>query len=166
MRTLVAGAGTFLLALTAAQAAAPLLSLPRQLPSAERARLEEVVQKSFASTRVEHEPYAVRPEVWEYLLDHPEFATHVTRALKLARYRIWHDASGLWLDDGWGVKGQFTVVHAERGRRVMYATGRLEQKDLPGIRRPAGGHLAEAVPPHRACHNPVVYPVRRLRPGD
>jgi len=141
MRALVAGAGTFLLALTAAQAAAPLLSLPRQLPSAERARLEEVVQKSFASTRVEHEPYAVRPEVWEYLLDHPEFATHVTRALKLARYRIWHDATGLWMDDGWGVKGQFSFVHAERGMRLMYARGQFEQGLLPDIRGQAVGTL-------------------------
>ena len=31
---------------------------------------------------MELEPYVVRPEIFEYLLDHPEFASHVTRALK------------------------------------------------------------------------------------
>ena len=100
------------------------------------------MKDSFASTRVEHEPYVARPEVWEYLLDHPEFATHVTRALKLARYRIWHDGADLWVDDGWGVKGQFTIVHAERGMRLMYARGHFDQKMLPEIRGQAVGTLA------------------------
>jgi len=155
MRALVPAAGTMLLGFAAAQALAPL-PLPRQLPSAERARLEEIAKNSFASTHVEHEPYAAQPDVWEYLLDHPEFATHVTRALKLARYRIWQDASGLWLDDGWGVKGQFAFVHAERGVRVMYARGQFDQKFLPEIRgqavatleyafrRDSGGHTTVA----------------------
>jgi hypothetical protein len=132
--------------------AAPPLLLPSQVAPEERARLEEIVKKSFASTRVEHEPYAVRPELWEYLLDHPEFATHVTRALKLARYRVWHDDSGLWLDDGWGVQGQFTVVHAARGRRVMYARGRFEQKLFPEIRGQAVATLEYVFRPDGEGH--------------
>ena len=143
-RTLVAGTLLFLLGSAVAQAVAPLLTLPRQVPSSERARLETIVKNSFASTRVEHEPYAARPEVWEYLLDHPEFATHVTRALKMARFRIWHDGADLWVDDGWGVKGQFTIVHAERGMRVLYARGQFEQKVLPEIRGQAVGTLEYA----------------------
>ena len=143
-RALVLGIALFLLGAAAAQAVAPLLSLPRQVPSSERARLEKIVKNSFASTRVQHEPYAARPEVWEYLLDHPEFATHVTRALKVARYRIWHDGADLWVDDGWGVKGQFTIVHAERGMRVLYAHGQFEQKVLPEIRGQAVGTLEYA----------------------
>jgi hypothetical protein len=132
MRALIVSAA-LLLGLAAADASAPPLVLPTQLPPAERNRLEQIAARSFASTRVQHEPYVARPEVWEYLLNHPEFATHVTRALKLARYRIWHDATGLWLDDGWGVKGQFTIVHAERGKRLMYARGHFEQKLLPDL---------------------------------
>jgi hypothetical protein len=142
--TVVAGTGLVLLGVVAAQAVAPLLSLPRQVPSTERTRLETVVKNSFASTRVAHEPYATRPEVWEYLLDHPEFATHVTRALRVARFRIWHEGTDLWVDDGWGVTGQFTVVHAERGMRVLYARGQYEQKILPEIRGQAVGTLEYA----------------------
>jgi hypothetical protein len=123
---------------------APLLSLPRQVPPSERARLERVVRNSFASTRVEHEPYPTRPEVWEYLLDHPEFATHVTRALKVARYRVWHEGADLWLDDGWGVTGRFTIVHAERGMRVLYARGQFEPKVLPEIHGQAVGTIEYA----------------------
>jgi hypothetical protein len=143
-RALVFGTALFLLGSAAAQAVAPLLSLPRQVPPSERARLETIVKNAFASTRVEHEPYAARPEVWEFLLDHPEFATHVTRALKVARYRIWHDGGDLWVDDGWGVKGQFTIVHAERGMRLLYARGKFDPKVLPAIRGQAVGTLEYA----------------------
>jgi hypothetical protein len=146
----------FLAGLTAAQAVAPLLSLPRQLPPTERARLERIAKDSFASTRVELEPYVARPEVWEYLLDHPEFATHVTRALKVARFRIWHDGADLWVDDGWGVTGQFTIVHAERGMRLLYAHGQFEQKVLPEIRGQAVGTLEYAFRHDEAGHTVVV----------
>ena len=132
-RALIPGAILLLALFTTADAVAPRFALPHQLPPAERARLEEIVKHSFASTRAESAPYVARPEVWEFLLDHPEFATHVTRALKVARYRIWHDGTELWLDDGWGVRGQFTVVHAEPGMRVMYARGQFDQKFLPEI---------------------------------
>ncbi len=82
---------------------------------------------------MEFEPYVVRPEIFEYLLDHPEFASHVTRALKVARYKIWRDAGSLWLDDGWGVKGAFTLAHAEPGLRLMHAQGAY-QSALPDIK--------------------------------
>jgi hypothetical protein len=144
MRVLIVVAGALLLGLGAALAAAPPLSLPAQLPATERGKLEEIVHNSFASTRVEQAPYVARAEIWEYLLDHPEFATHVTRALKVARYRIWHEGGDLWLDDGWGVRGQFTVVHAEPGKRVLWARGRFEQKLLPEIRGQGVGTLEYA----------------------
>ncbi len=78
-------------------------------------------------------PTSVRPEIFEYLLDHPEFASHVTRALKAARYKIWREAGSLWLDDGWGVKGTFALAHAEPGLRLMYAQGAY-QSALPDIK--------------------------------
>ena len=82
---------------------------------------------------MEFEPYLVRPEVFEYLLDHPEFASHVTRALKVARYKIWREGGSLWLDDGWGVKGTFALAHAEPGLRLMHAQGAY-QSSLPDIK--------------------------------
>src|SRR5207247_10001717 len=48
-----------------------------------------------------------------------------------------HDAlpisDGLWLDDGWGVVGRFSIVYASNGARVMYARGRYKQWFLPTI---------------------------------
>jgi len=113
-------------------AAAP--ALPPGVPAADRTRIENVLAHATISTRVEIEPYPLRLDVFDYLLNHPDFATQVTRALKLARYRIWTSADGLNLDDGWGVKGVITPFYGDKGLRVVYARGRYEQRVLPDIR--------------------------------
>ena len=107
--------------------------LPPGVPPAELARIEKVLAQATVSARVEAEPYPLRLDVFDYLLDHPDFATQVTRALKLARYRIWRTADGLNLDDGWGVTGLITPMYGGRGLRVIYARGRFEQRALPDI---------------------------------
>jgi len=109
-------------------------ALPSGVPPADRARMENVLSHATISTRVEIEPYPLRLDVFDYLLNHPDFATQVTRALKLARYRIWTSADGLNLDDGWGVKGVITPFYGDKGLRVVYARGRYEQSVLPDIR--------------------------------
>lgn len=109
-------------------------ALPPGVPPAELARIEKVLAQATVSTRVEAEPYPLRLDVFNYLLDHPDFATQVTRALKLARYRIWRTADGLNLEDGWGVKGLITPMYGDHGLRVIYARGRYEQSVLPDIR--------------------------------
>ena len=108
--------------------------MPPQIPPAERVKLEQVIENAFVSTRMEAEPYVARPAIFEYLLDHPEFATHVTRSLKAARYRIWRTPNGLFLDDGWGTTGHFEVAHAGAGIRIMYARGQYEPPLLPDVR--------------------------------
>ena len=131
-RTLALAALPVVLALSAARAAPPGPSLPAEIPASERDRLQQVVQTAAVSTRAEGEPFVTRREIFEYLLDHPEFATHVTRALRLARYRIWRSPEGLWLDDGWGATGRFSI-YAANGTRVVYARGVYKQWFLPTI---------------------------------
>lgn len=116
-----------------AHAGPPLLLLPNAIPSAQRGEIQQIADGASVSTHVLAEPFVARREVFEYLLDHPEFATHVTRALKLARYRIWHTSEGLFLDDGWGATGHFAVIHAVNGTRVMLARGQYHQRILPAI---------------------------------
>ena len=111
--------------------AAPLL--PPGVPPADLARIETVLAQATVSTRVEIAAYPLRVAVFDYLLDHPEFATQVTRTLKLARYRIWRTADSLNLDDGWGVTGLITAFHGGGGLRVVYGRGRFEQSVLPDI---------------------------------
>lgn len=108
-------------------------SLPPDLGAAERARLTAVADTASIAIRWEAEPFPARRDVFEYLLDHPEFATHVTRALKVARYRVSRTKDGLHLDDGWGTRGHFEVVHAATGVRVVYARGDHEVRWLPSI---------------------------------
>ena len=130
----VAGLAVILL-VSGALAAKPSPILPAQIPAGERTRLQELADAASVSARAAGEPFVARPDVFEFLLDHPEFATHVTRALKLARYRIWRGPEGgLWLDDGWGVVGQFSVVYSAAGTRVAYAHGQYQSGLLPSIR--------------------------------
>lgn len=137
------------LALTTAWAAsvASVAPLPPGIPPAERVRLERVAEGASVATRVDTEPFVTRRPVFEYLLDHPEFATHVTRALRLARYRIWRTPEGLFLDDGWGATGHFSVVHASAGQRVMYARGAYRQAVLPDINGEAVAMIEYRVTP-------------------
>ena len=86
-------------------------------------------------------PRAVRDaprSVREFLLDHPDFASHVTRALGLARYRIWRDeATGSGSTTGGG-EGP---VH-DRARRA----GRARDVRARPLRAEADArHRGEAV---------------------
>jgi hypothetical protein len=115
-------------------AAAPPLSVPAPVAPGPRAQLETLARDACVSTRVEGPKHSMRPDVFEYLLDHPDFASHVTRALGLARYKIWRDGDKLWLDDGWGTRGTFTVVYAAPGMRLYHARGVFEQRFIPEMR--------------------------------
>jgi hypothetical protein len=106
---------------------------PAPDPRVSRARLDAVTRNPSVAARAEGQPFVGRREVFEFLLDHPDFATHVTRALRLARYRIWRTDDGMFVDDGWGATGQVFVVHATSGRRVLYARGGFQAKLLPAI---------------------------------
>jgi hypothetical protein len=131
LRSVLIGIALALGITTAVMAASAVL--PADLPRPQRDRLEAIARAAAVSTRVDADPFVARPEVFQYLLDHPEFATRVTRVLKVARYRVWREADGLHLDDGWGAVGRFEVVHAVRGTRVMYARGVYQKRFLPDI---------------------------------
>ena len=113
--------------------AAPPRVLSKALPVDERAAYEWLANEADVATRVEAEPFVVRLEVFEYLLDHPEFATHVARTLRLAKFRIWSTPQGLVLDDGRGLTGQFRIVYAARGTRLFHANGEYNKALLPTI---------------------------------
>jgi hypothetical protein len=155
----VAGFAVLLL-VSGALATRPLPTLPAQIPAGERARLQEVAEAASVSARAAGEPFIARPDVFEFLLDHPEFATHVTRALKLARYRIWRGPEGgLWLDDGWGVLGQFSVVYSTSGTRVAYAHGQYQSGLLPSIKGQAVVLIEYGLSPtadHKSLISPAV----------
>ena len=118
---------------TSSVRAAPVVTLPMEMAADERARLERIADAAAVAARVDTEPFLTRREVFDYLLDHPDFASHVTRTLRLGRYKIWKTPEGMYLDDGWGATGHFVVVHTAARRRVMYARGAYRQAVLPAI---------------------------------
>jgi hypothetical protein len=134
IRVLALAGTSVVLLLSSALAARPGSALPAEIPASERTRLAEVTETASLATQAAGEPFVARREVFEYLLDHPEFTTHVTRTLRIARYRIWRERDSLWLDDGWGAVGRFSVVYARHGTRVMYLRGRYKHWFLPAIR--------------------------------
>jgi hypothetical protein len=99
----------------------------------ELAWLQAVTSDPTVAARAHGEPFLGRREVFEFLLDNLEFASHVTRALRLGRYRAWQTAEGLVLDDGWGSLLNLSVVQATNGARVLYARGHYRQSVLPDI---------------------------------
>src|SRR5437667_10648809 len=128
-RRMLALAGTSVVLLRSSPPAArPGPALPDEVPASERSQLIEVTENASLAAHAAGEPFVARPEVFVYLLDHPEFATHVTRTLRIARYRVWREPDGLWLDDGWGVVGRLSLVYAGHRARVMYAQGRYKQR--------------------------------------
>jgi hypothetical protein len=121
------------LALATPSVRASVVTLPMEMPADQRARLERLAEAAAVSARVDTEPFLTRREIFDYLLDHPDFASHVTRTLRLGRYRIWRTPEGMFLDDGWGATGHFSVIHTAARRRVMYARGAYRQPLLPAI---------------------------------
>src|SRR2546422_9716474 len=93
----VTGTAVVLLA-SNALGARPSATLPTRIPPAERARLQEVAEGASVSVQASGEPFAVRRDVFEFLLDHPELATHLTRALRLPRDRTSRGPRGLALE--------------------------------------------------------------------
>jgi hypothetical protein len=142
----LAASAALVLTLALAIDAAPV-ALPADVPDGPRARLDAIAQTAAVSTRVEADPFPARPEVFQFLLDHPEFASRCTRVLKVARYHIWREADGLHLDDGWGAVGRFDVVHTAPRLRVMYARGVYRKTLLPDVHGEAVVTIEHSVRP-------------------
>src|SRR3989454_5074473 len=137
-------AGTLVvLLLSSALAARPEPALPAEMPASERSRLAAVTATASLATHAAGEPFVGRREVFEYLLDHPEFAAHLTRTLRIARYRILREADRLWLHDGSGTVGPFARVYAGDPTPVMHARGGYTHWLLPTIRGQAGGGIED-----------------------
>jgi hypothetical protein len=154
-----------LLAAARAAADSPAATFLAELPAGEREALARLVDAADVGTRVEAEPFLARQDLFEYLLDHPEFASHVARSVREARYRIWSTPAGLQLDDGWGVTGQFRVVHTANGTRIYHARGEYRRAWLPTIRGEAVTMIEYALSPGpegRALVQPAVSGFVRL----
>jgi hypothetical protein len=111
----------------------PARPLPAEASIVELAKLRDVTEGATVSARAAGKPFVGRREIFEFLLDHPELATQLTQALKVARYKVWRTPDGLVLDDGWGAKLRFSILAPSSNARIVYAEGHYEQTLLPDI---------------------------------
>ena len=74
------------------------------------------------------------PMVFDFLLDHPDFAATAGRILGIVKYRVVKERDGVfWGDDAHGATGTVELMHAGPGRRIYLATGTFVKRFLPTI---------------------------------
>jgi hypothetical protein len=141
-----------------------------------RARAEAVLGESLFSHRVTGLRARSREPIFTFLLDHPDFAAAVARALRLGKYRVERRDGGYWGDDMRGARGMARVLYAEPGRRLLHLEGLYESRALPTIRGqmllliefdhqddPGGGTRVEvSITGHVRLDTPLVGPVAQL----
>ncbi|MBI2526772.1 MAG: hypothetical protein HYY95_27560 [Candidatus Rokubacteria bacterium] len=101
------------------------------------ARAYDLVRDVVAGALVEREvrdiAFRSRPAVFEFLLDHPDFAADVARALRQGKYRLRRVGDAYEADDGRGARGWLTPVFAAPGRRLFHLSGRYAPPLLPTL---------------------------------
>lgn len=98
-----------------------------------RTRAEAVLARSIFAQRVTGIRYRSRDAVFRFLLDHPDFAASVARALRVGEYRITSHPDGYWGDDNRGAKGLIRILYADDHRRLYHLEGRYERGLMPTI---------------------------------
>jgi len=93
--------------------------------------VRDVVGGAFAVREVQNIVFRSRPAVYEFLLDHPEFAAEVARALRRGKYQLRRSGEVYELEDGPFARGRVRQLLAEGGRRVFLMEGRYEPPLVP-----------------------------------
>lgn len=118
------------------------------------ALVRDVVGGALVAREVRDLGFRSRPEVLAFLMDHPDFAADVARALRQGKYRVRRAGDGFEADDGHGVRGVLTPVYAEGDRRLFHLAGRYDPGLLPAI----DGRLVLLVDaPHVTGDDGVTY---------
>jgi hypothetical protein len=141
-----------------------------------RGRAETVLEGSLFSHRVSGLRSRSREPIFTFLLDHPDFAAAVARALRLGKYQVEARDGGYWGDDTRGARGLMRVLYGDAGRRLMHLDGMYEGRGLPTIRGqmllliefdhqddPRGGTRVEvSITGHVRLDTPLVGTVAQL----
>jgi hypothetical protein len=146
------------------------------LAPAARTRAEDVLAGSVFGHRVSGLRARSREPVFRFLLDHPDFAASVARALRLGEYRVERRDDGFWGDDARGATGTIRILHADDDRRLYHLAGRYAPRRLPPIEGQllvllefrhdddgAGGSVLDSrVTGHLRIDTPVVGPLAQV----
>jgi hypothetical protein len=141
-----------------------------------RSRAEAVLGGSLFSHRVSGLRSRSREPIFTFLLDHPDFAAAVARALRLGKYQVEERDGGYWGDDTRGARGLMRVLYSDASRRLMHLDGMYEGRGLPTLRGqmllliefdhqddPKGGTQVEvSITGHVRLDTPLVGTVAQL----
>src|SRR5262245_15254807 len=103
------------------------------LSEPDRARAASVLSHEIFAQRVTGIRYRSREAVFEFLLDHPDFAASIARALRLGQYQVDRVGDEYVGDDARGARGVVRLLYADPGRRLYHLEGRYDANGLPSI---------------------------------
>jgi RNase P protein component len=141
-----------------------------------RARAEAVLGATVFAQRVAGIRPESREDVFRFLVDRPDFAASVARALRLGEYRVTARDDAYWGDDARGATGLIRVLLADGERRLYHLEGRYQKGIWPAIEGqllvllefrheadPEGGSRVEAsLTGHLRVDTPLADAVTRL----
>src|SRR5262249_30142181 len=104
-----------------------------RLSEPDYALVRDVVRDATAAREVREISFRSRKPVFDYLLEHLDFAASIARILGEGKYRGQRDGGGYQADDGHGTTGLLRPLFADAGRRVFYLEGQYDPPLLPSI---------------------------------
>jgi hypothetical protein len=112
------------------------LDIPwKRLDVAAQQRLREVTERAIFFRDVLGITVKSRQPVFDFLIEHPDFAATAGRTLGIVKYRIVQERDGVfWGDDAHGATGTFELIYAGPGKRIYLARGTFVKRFLPTIR--------------------------------
>lgn len=97
-------------------------------------RLREVTERAIFSRDILGIAVKGRQPVFDFLVEHPDFAATAGRVLGIVKYRIVQEREGVYRgDDAHGATGTVELAYAEPGRRIYLAKGTFVKRFLPTI---------------------------------
>ncbi len=104
-----------------------------QLDEESFALARDVVSQALVFRQVDGIAFRSRKAVYDYLIQHMDFAADVARMLRVGKYRIRRTSAGFEADDGHGAHGFLKPLYDDGDRRVFYLQGRYDPPILPSI---------------------------------
>lgn len=97
------------------------------------ALVSDVIGHAVLSHRVAGITYRSRKAVFEFLIERPEFAAAVAKALRVGEYQIARTPDGYRGDDLRGARGLIRILYSDETRRIYYLEGSYSHRLLPTI---------------------------------
>lgn len=104
-----------------------------RLERSQHALVRDIVGRAVFSREVRDIAFRSRKEIFEFLLDHPDFASDVARLAKQGKYRVRRVGDMYAADDGRHARGTFKPVLVDGGLRVFHLEGRYDPPLLPTL---------------------------------